>query len=351
MAVAEFQTQTVALADLQAFFKQYLPEEDPSYATYTCVGNTCEPPRGLSGMEAALDLEYIKGVAPKVAVEVWMYNSSQWCTDLKEWTSAILDHDDPPRVFSISYGVQGNVSLDKTQGCSVDIMQNIEQDFAKIAARGVTLVFASGDSGSGGETIFKVPLWPVWPGSAPHVTAVGATTFISPSDPKSGEKAVGRFGSGGGFSWNWPTQSWQKEAVSTYLGNSAVKWPRDQDYPRGGRATPDLSALGDGYQVITDGRTSSVGGTSASAPAFAGMVALLNEARRQAGKAPLGFLNPVVYQIAGSGFTDVTQGNNRVDRSGIHVSEGYDCTPGWDAVTGWGTPNFGRILDHVLSLP
>lgn len=351
-ATVEFQSQYTAQKDLSDYFAKYVPDAKPGDETFTCFPGDCEPTsHHPAGVEAMLDVEYIMGPAPGIKTEVWSFQSSAWCTDLKNWTSKILDHDDPPRVFSVSYGIQGNVSLDKQQGCSEEIALNIEEDFSKIAARGVSLVFSSGDDGSGGLAVFKHPLWPVWPGSAPHVTSVGATQFAALSGPE--ERAVTSYGSGGGFSWRFSQQPWQQQATEAYKKNSKAGLPDPKDYNPNGRGTPDISALGLGYQVVCGGHTLSVGGTSASAPFFASLVSLLNEYRLQNGKSPLGFLNPLLYEMAqvGQGFTDVTVGNNRKDRSGIPVREGYSCTEGWDAVTGWGTPVFGEILEYVKSLP
>merc|ERR1712216_624177 len=89
------------------------------------------------------------------------------------------------------------------------------------------------------------------------------------------------------------------------------------------------------------------GGTSASCPLVAGLVSLQN------GKSALGFLNPLLYKLAksGKGYQDVTVGDNRMNRLSImKLSEGYSCTEGWDAVTGFGTPNFGEMLDFVKQL-
>lgn len=326
---------------------------------YTCgPAGGCEPgPAGhKAGTEAMLDIEYIAGIAPGIKNEVWSYQAMAWCSDLKNWTKDILDSDDPPQVFSVSYGIQGNVSLDKNEGCSQEITMDIEDDFAKIAARGVSILVSSGDSGSGG-TIAPIPgkVWPSWPASAPHVTAVGSTMFLK-NDPsgKSGERSTTQFGSGGGFSCDWPQQEWQKDAVTAYQAMPEAKLPREKDFCRGGRGTPDLAALGEGYKVITNGKTQGVGGTSASCPLVAGLVSLLNEHRLQNGKSSLGFLNPLLYKMgaAKTGYQDVTVGNNRLDEMSImHLSEGYSCTEGWDAVTGFGTPNFGQMLEFVKQLP
>jgi tripeptidyl-peptidase-1 len=171
---------------------------------------------------------------------------------------------------------------------------------------------------------------------------------------KSGEKATTQFGSGGGFDWGWSVQDWQKTATDAYLANPKAGLPREQDFRRYGRATPDLAALGEGYKVIANGKTLGVGGTSASCPLVAGLVSLLNEYRLQNGKSTLGFLNPLLYKMgeAKTGYQDVIVGDNRLDSMSImKLSEGYSCTEGWDAVTGFGTPNFAEMLDFVKTLP
>ena len=110
------------------------------------------------------------------------------------------------------------------------------------------------------------------------------------------------------------------------------KYPPAGSFPPHGRATPDISALGEGYQVYVNGRLTSVGGTSASTPAFAGLVSLINEARAQAGKKPMGFLNPFIYQNADC-FTDVTKGTNAIGRGNGPIAYGFAAAPGWDPAT------------------
>jgi len=364
-ATAEFQNQFTTQEDLSNWFTQYM---DPTVfdvqsgdELYTCgPAGGCEPPaddkRYGSGVEAMLDIEYIAAVAPGIKNEVWSYQGMAWCTDLKNWTSDMLDSNDPPQVFSVSYGIQGNVSLDKNEGCSEEITMDIEDDFAKLAARGVSILVSSGDDGSAGMIApIKGKLWPSWPASAPHVTAVGSTMFIdNDATGKSGEQATTQFGSGGGFDWRWSVQDWQKDATDEYLANSDAGLPKDKNFRRDGRATPDLAALGEGYKVMVGGKTKSVGGTSASCPLVAGLVSLLNEYRLQNGKSTLGFLNPLLYKMgkAKTGYNDVTVGNNRRGEMSImHYSEGYSCTEGWDAVTGFGTPNFAEMLEFVKTLP
>lgn len=111
------------------------------------------------------------------------------------------------------------------------------------------------------------------------------------------------------------------------------------------RGYPDVAAIGLDVATVFNGRTFGVGGTSASAPIFAGIVTLLNEARLAVGKGPLGFLNPIFYAHP-EAFNDITIGNNSGCGSG-----GFDATPGWDPVTGLGSPNFGKLKEVVMALP
>jgi len=326
----------------------------------------------------------------------------------------MMEEDDPPLVHSVSYGWQGNLS---DVGCEASFVKDIDDDFAGLAARGITLIFSSGDAGSGwavpdcldnelkkpntvvegtlsrqisamspihccglanaanieawtyddghcslyssitGSSVkhgatsggdMLVPrqpkLWPNWPASSPYVTAVGATKFISGG---SQEMAVTSFGSGGGFSWTDQQAYWQTDAVANYLEQGDL--PPDGSYPRAGRATPDVAVLGEQYQVITSSEVHSADGTSASAPAFAAMVSLVNERRLEQGYPAMGFLNPFLYQNRAV-FTDITVGDNAIGGWGEKLKYGWDCKPGWDPVTGLGTPNWGAMLKAALGI-
>jgi subtilase family serine protease len=196
----------------------------------------------------------------------------------------------------------------------------------------------------------KVVLWPSWPASSPWVTAVGATRF---TDQKVGnpEMASDQFGSGGGFSkqFDQSDAQYQADAVAKYLKTvDQSTLPPADSFPAKGRATPDVSTLGEGYQVVVGGRVNSVGGTSASSPAFAGMISMLNEARFNAGKKQLGFLNPFLYSNEDA-FTDVTLGSNKVGRGGQPLPYGWNCSKGWDPATGLGTPLFKKLLKAALA--
>ena len=143
-----------------------------------------------------------------------------------------------------------------------------------------------------------------------------------------------------------PNATWQSAVVAAYL-KGAPQLPPAGSFPPLGRATPDVSALGEGFQVYQDGVAGPVGGTSASAPTFAGLVSLLNEARLQAKMPAMGFLNPFVYANADA-FFDVVKGTDAFEKGGSSIKYGFDCTEGWDPVTGVGTPHFGKLLAAAM---
>jgi tripeptidyl-peptidase-1 len=111
------------------------------------------------------------------------------------------------------------------------------------------------------------------------------------------------------------------------------------------RGYPDLSASGSNIVVYVDGKLSLIGGTSASCPIVASLVTLVNEQRIQSGKGPVGFINPVLYSNP-SALNDITKGSN----PGAGTA-GFSAVPGWDPVTGLGTPDYQKLLAIFMALP
>ncbi|CAK0887369.1 unnamed protein product [Prorocentrum cordatum] len=133
-AVAEFQGQLIAQRDLDKFFADYVPSAAArSSKIYRYVGNKGTGP---SGVESALDVDYIMGVAPGVLTEYWYWGGMDFCADLKNWTGTILASDSPPLVHSVSYGWQGNLSQ---VGCKPANVQDVDVNLMKLAARGITI--------------------------------------------------------------------------------------------------------------------------------------------------------------------------------------------------------------------
>jgi len=173
---------------------------------------------------------------------------------------------------------------------------------------------------------------PGFPASCPFVTAVGGTIHFP-------ETAVSF--SGGGFSNYFARPSYQEAAVSAFL-NKLPKGTYSGLFNPNGRAIPDVAAQSDFFRVFIGGGPHSIGGTSASSPTFTGFVGLLNDARLRKGLPSLGFLNPLLYSKAASGFNDITIGNN----PGCGTP-GFNATRGWDAITGLGTPDFAKLVKLV----
>merc|ERR1711972_1270027 len=181
----------------------------------------------------------------------------------------------------------------------------------KVGARGITLLYASGDSGANCKS-GKVT--PNMPASSPYVTAVGGTQPSSGFPEPDSESAIGL--SSGGFSNYWSTPEWQKSAVASYLKQSGVPSSSSRGYNVSGRGFPDIAAQATNFCVTPFG--CGVAGTSCASPTAAGLIALLNDLRLQSGKAPLGFLNPLLYQNSAA-FFDVPEGSS----SGCQFSKGW----------------------------
>merc|ERR1712176_1598004 len=221
--------------------------------------------------------------------------------------------------------------------------ERINVEFQKLGARGVSLIFASGDGGAAGGSSRSEcpPFQPVFPAASPWVTAVGGTT--------SAYRGVWGQDSGGGFSNYWKRPSFQDAAIEAYFSNPTIRYPEASLYNNTGAGFPDVAAQATDYTVVFDGKAyQSWGGTSAAAPTFTAIIGLVNAARLAAGKRSLGYLNPLIYKVLGPGgaFNDITSGSN----PGCGTS-GFHAAPGWDPVTGFGTPNYEKIVALVMKLP
>lgn len=204
--------------------------------------------------------------------------------------------------------------------------------YKQLAARGISVIFSSGDSGVGANgTCFsntdpsKEMFIPAFPASCPWVTTVGGTQGYLP------EVAVQRFGSGAGFSNYFGQPAYQTAAVEGYFGKIGDLYAGL--YNKSGRGYPDVAAQGNHDVIVWAGNITTIGGTSASSPTFAAVIALVNDALLAAGKPALGFLNPWIYGGAYKALTDITSGSS----IGCN-SSGFPAEVGWDAVTGFGTP-------------
>lgn len=179
------------------------------------------------------------------------------------------------------------------------------------------------------------------------VTSVGATQVkpgASVTQPEEAAESV--IYSGGGFSNVFSMPSYQTAAVKNYFANHKPTYGADRyNTSETSRGFPDVSANGVNYVFACDLSFSYVYGTSASSPTFGSILTLVNAARMDMGKSSIGFINPVLYAHPNI-LNDITSGGNQ----GCGTS-GFTAVPGWDPVTGLGTPNFPKMLLIWLALP
>lgn len=183
----------------------------------------------------------------------------------------------------------------------------------------MSVLYATGDGGVSGTqssecTTFVVP----FPDGCPYVTNVGSTTGFEPE--------TGAYFSSGGFSNYWARPSYQEDVVEAYLAQLGDTYAGL--YNASGRGFPDVATQGINFSVVLDQTFYLIGGTSASSPTFASVVALLNDELVSNGKPVLGFLNPWLYSNASSALNDITTGDN----PGCNTT-GFNATEGWDPVS------------------
>ncbi|KAL5527716.1 hypothetical protein ACEPAG_6517 [Sanghuangporus baumii] len=351
IGITGYLEQFANVADLQLFYADQRPEALNSSFKFVSVADGQNSQNvSEAGVEANLDTQFAFGLTfPTPSTFFSTAGSPPFIpdigtpTDTNEpyltWLDFVLTLDKPPQTISTSYG-------DDEQTVPRSFAQRVCNGFAQLGARGVTLTFSSGDGGVGDgdpdpatqECITNdgrnaTEFMPGFPASCPFVTAVGGTVFIP-------EVAVDF--SGGGFSNFFARPAYQDTVVQAYL-DALPKGTYAGLFNPKGRAIPDVSALADNFKIFFQGQAGLIGGTSASSPTFAGFVALLNDVRLANGRPPLGFLNPFLYSRGKFGFNDITVGNN----PGCGTP-GFNATVGWDPVTGFGTPDFGKLKELVL---
>ncbi|KAJ7098776.1 tripeptidyl peptidase A [Mycena belliarum] len=339
-------------ADLQTFYEDQVPAAAAVNSTFEFIsvaGGLDSQNASEAGGEANLDVQFAFGLSfPVPSTFFSTAGSPPFVPDIgtpedtnepyTDWLDFMLSHPSPPLAISTSYG-------DDEQTVPESFARRACAGFAQLGARGVSLMVSSGDGGVGdgnpdpatqqcitNDGRNRTRFIPGFPASCPFVTAVGGTVFFP-------EQAIDF--SGGGFSNFFDRPRYQDDAVEDFL-EKLPKGTYRGLFNRKGRAIPDVAAQSNFFRVFVGGRAFHIGGTSASSPAFTGFVALLNDGRLSKGLPPLGFLNPLLYSKAKSGFNDITVGNN----PGCGTP-GFNATKGWDAVTGLGTPDFGKLLELV----
>jgi tripeptidyl-peptidase-1 len=217
----------------------------------------------------------------------------------------------PTNVISISYSLPEYL-------LPAFYMERQCNEWMKLGLQGVTVVVASGDQGVGENGNCQGPSFdiftPYYISTCPYVLSVGATELNTPpgqkpiAGQKLSERATTGFGSGGGFSNVFPQPSYQSAAVQKYFSTVSLPFAGYSQtvnetqfdnitsgvYHTGGRGYPDVSCVGERILITDAGSWTVVAGTSAATPIWAAIITLINEARLAAGKATVGFINPIL---------------------------------------------------------
>jgi kumamolisin len=310
-------------SDLTTFFGN-LGLSTPSVTAVSVDRATNAPggdPSGADG-EVELDIEMAGAIAPGAQLAVYFTsNTDQGFIDAV--TTAVNDAKLKPSIISISWGGPENSWTAQARNALSSACEDA-------TTMGITVLAAAGDDGAT-DGSSNGTLTVDFPASSPYVVACGGTkleisgTSIG-SEVTWNELAGNEGATGGGVSEAFALPSFQQSAKVPKAPNGFA-----------GRGVPDVAGDADpesGYNVVVDGQATVIGGTSAVAPLWAGLLALINESL---GK-NVGYINPLLY---GSGeeasFHDITSGNNG----------GYSAGPGWDPCTGLGSPNGTALLNAL----
>jgi kumamolisin len=312
-------------ADLKTYF-QSLGLKAPKLVSVSVDHGRNHASGGADGPdgEVMLDIEVAGSVAPDATLVAYFAPNTD-AGFLDAITTAIHDTTHKPSVISISWG--GPESSWTTQAFTA-----FDQAFQEAAALGVTVCIAAGDNGSS-DGVNDGANHVDFPASSPHVLACGGTSLQAKGNAITSETvwndgAQGGAG-GGGISVAFPTvPAWQAGLSAALTKGGSMKL--------NGRGVPDVAGDADpetGYQVRVDGQNTVIGGTSAVAPLWAGLIARVNASR----STPLGFINPLLYGDPAA-FNDIVTGNNGA----------YAAAKGWDACTGLGSPS-GAVIGKLLA--
>jgi kumamolisin len=301
--------------DLQTYFTK-LKVATPTVTAVSVDKGQNAPTGDANGPdgEVMLDIEVIGAVAPQAKIAVYFAPNTD-AGFLDAVTTAIHDTTNKPSVISISWGSAESTWTEQS-------MTAMDDAFQAAATLGVTICVASGDNGSG-DGVTDGGDHVDFPASSPYALACGGTSVKASATAITSE-VVWNDGSeggagGGGVSTFFALPTWQSGLQATGADGKAA--------PLTNRGVPDVAADADpqtGYNVRIDGTDTVIGGTSAVAPLWSGLLARINQLT---GKS-VGYLQPVLYKNPRA-LRDITQGNNG----------DFSAATGWDACTGLGSPN------------
>jgi kumamolisin len=334
--------------DLKAYFA-WLGIPAPQVVAVSADGTQNNPGSDADG-EVVLDIDVAGAAAPgaRIAVYFAQFTEAGWVAAL---TKAVHDTVNRPSVISISWGF-GEFEDAGTLAWTPAVMEEVNRTLKEAANLGVTVIVASGDDGSIDGFKDDGRAHVDFPASSPYVLACGGT-MIEVKDGKITSEVVWSNGvrgdrplggsTGGGISDHFPIPNWQ--------ANSPARVPQTINPSHfAGRGVPDVAAVADarsGYWMLLDGEKIINGGTSASAPLWAALIARINQKLKDLpGSGSVGYFNPLLYKQLGqtAAFNDITDGTN--DALG-NLNGAYTAGPGWDACTGWGSPNGVNLLNAL----
>jgi kumamolisin len=312
--------------DLQKYFAA-LSIPAPSVTAVSVSGGHNSPtgdPNGPDG-EVMLDIEVAGAVAHKAKIAVYFAPNTD-AGFLNALKTAIHDTIRKPSVVSISWG-------GAEQQWTMQAINAFNAACQEAAALGVTVCCSAGDHGAQdeeGQTRANVD----FPASSPAVLACGGTSLLEANGQIASETVWNNhdgWATGGGISERFPVPPYQ---AAINLPNSINSGGKK------GRGVPDVAGDADGqtgYRVRVDGQNTVIGGTSAVAPLWSALIALLNQGKGHS----VGFLTPKLYQLpaGANAFRDITSGSNEAP-----PGSGYSAGPGWDACTGLGSPKGAQLL-------
>jgi kumamolisin len=341
MTIAIISFDTFTPSDVDLFDQRFNNAGAPPVEIVRLPGAVDEI--GDGAVEVALDIQVIRGIAPKA--QILTYEGPNSDDGFVPTVSRIVA-DGRAKIVSISWGLCENWS-------SVEAMRAEQREFAAAFAAGISIFTSAGDDAAYdcrrvhvSDDPFERDISPGvdWPSAGPNVISVGGTFLSIRQDGTYLEEAgwedpLDGAGGGGGLSRYTNRPSWQ---VGVGVDNAASN---------GKRQVPDVAGPADpdsGFQVTyTDPEqgltTGEVGGTSAAAPFFAASMLLVQQLAQQEGVASLGPLGPVLYQVAaaqpaGAVFHDIVRGGNLL----------YSAGPGWDYSTGLGTPRVAPLARAIV---
>ncbi|MGI0088207.1 MAG: S53 family peptidase, partial [Nitrosotalea sp.] len=311
-------------SDLKSYFAK-IGLSAPKVSAVSVDGASNSPagsPDGPDG-EVMLDIEVAGSIAPQASIAVYFAPNTD-AGFLDAINAAVHDNVNKPSVLSISWGAAES-------NWTSQALSAFNQAFQNAAALGITVCAAAGDNGSSdgvGDGLAHVD----FPASSPYVLGCGGTRVNSSNNKIVSETVWNDLpnggATGGGISDFFDLPSWQSGAKIP---------PSSNPGGRKGRGVPDVAGDADpvtGYDVLVDGESAVIGGTSAVAPLYAGLIAVMNQSIGR----PIGYLNPLLYtKVSGSVFADITSGNNG----------SYKASTGWDACTGLGRADGAKLLNAL----